>query len=218
MIKFSEIKLFTIKIDFMKIFIITISIVVGIFLLFQIYIIMSINKTETQTYKLIRKEKNFEIRYYPAAMMAMITSTSKSYRDLGSSGFGKLAKYIFGGNSEKKRIAMTSPVRMDIGETNSTMAFVLPSIYNQNTLPKPNDSSIDIITSEPEYVAVQQFGGFANNESINEHKTILENNLIDKGLSFYGNFRYLGYNPPYQLFGRRNEVIVALYESNFGEK
>jgi hypothetical protein len=202
----------------MKIFIITISIVVGIFLLFQIYIIMSINKTETQTYKLIRKEKNFEIRYYPAATMAMITSTSKSYRDLGSSGFGKLAKYIFGGNSEKKRIAMTSPVRMDIGETNSTMAFVLPSIYNQNTLPKPNDSSIDIITSEPEYVAVQQFGGFANNESINEHKTILENNLIDKGLSFYGNFRYLGYNPPYQIFGRRNEVIVALYESNFGEK
>jgi hypothetical protein len=98
------------------------------------------------------------------------------------------------------------------------MAFVLPSIYNQNTLPKPNDSSIDIITSEPEYVAVQQFGGFANNESINEHKTILENNLIDKGLSFYGNFRYLGYNPPYQIFGRRNEVIVALYESNFGEK
>lgn len=148
----------------MKIFIITISIIVGLFLLFQIYLIMSINKTETQTYKLIRREKNFEIRYYPAATMAMITSSSKSYRDLGSSGFRKLAKYIFGGNTEKKQIAMTSPVRMDIGETNSTMAFVLPSIYNQSTIPKPNDSSIDIITSEPEYVAVIQFGGFAGNE------------------------------------------------------
>lgn len=202
----------------MKIFIITISIVVGIFLLFQIYLIMSINKTETQSYKLIRKEKNFEIRYYPAATMAMITSTSKSYRDLGSSGFKKLAKYIFGGNSQKKQIAMTSPVHMDIGETNSTMAFVLPSIYNQSTVPKPNDSSIDIITSEPEYVAVIQFGGFASNESINEHKTMLENNLNIKGISFYGNFRYLGYNPPYQLFGRRNEVIVALPDTNFIEK
>ncbi len=175
---------------------------------------MSINKTETQTYKLIR----FEIRYYPAATMAMITSTSKSYRDLGSSGFRKLAKYIFGGNSEKKQIAMTSPVRMDIGETNSTMAFVLPSIYNQSTIPKPDDSSIDIITSEPEYVAVIQFGGFASNESINEHKTMLENNLNILGISFYGNFRYLGYNPPYQLFGRRNEVIVALPDTNFIEK
>lgn len=202
----------------MKIFIVTISIVVGIFLLFQIYLIMSINKTETQAYKLIRKEKNFEIRYYPAATMAMITSTSKSYRDLGSSGFRKLAKYIFGGNTEKKQIAMTSPVRMDIGETNSTMAFVLPSIYNQSTIPKPNDSSIDIITSDPEYVAVIQFEGFASNESINEHKTMLENNLNIKGISFYGNFRYLGYNPPYQLFGRRNEVIVALPDTNFIEK
>ena len=66
----------------MKIFIIIISVLVGIFILFQIYTVLSINKTETQAYKLIRKEKNFEIRYYPAATMAMITSTSKSYRDL----------------------------------------------------------------------------------------------------------------------------------------
>ena len=110
----------------MKVFIIITIILIGIFILFQIYTTMSINKTETQAYKLIRVEESFEIRYYPAATMAMITSTSKSYRELGNSGFGKLAKYIFGGNSEKKQIAMTSPVPMDIGNTNSTMAFVLP--------------------------------------------------------------------------------------------
>jgi hypothetical protein len=194
----------------MKVFIITVIILIGIFILFQIYTIMSINKTETQAYKVIKVEEKFEIRYYPAATMAMISSTSKSYRDLGSSGFGKLAKYIFGGNSEKKQIAMTSPVHMDISDTKSTMAFVLPSTYNQTNLPKPNDSSISIITSEPEYVAVIQFGGFASNESIDKHRAILENELKNKGLSYYGDFRYLGYNPPYQLLGRRNEVIVSL--------
>lgn len=194
----------------MKVFIITVIILIGLFILFQIYTIMSINKTETQAYKVIKSEDKFEIRYYPAATMAMISSNSKSYRDLGSSGFGKLAKYIFGGNSEKKQIAMTSPVHMDIGDTKSTMAFVLPSAYNQTNLPKPNDSSISIITSEPEYVAVIQFGGFASNETIDKHRAMLENELKNKGLSYYGDFRYLGYNPPYQLFGRRNEVIVAL--------
>jgi len=194
----------------MKALIITVIILIGIFILFQIYTIMSINKTETQAYKVIKVEEKFEIRYYPAATMAMISSTSKSYRDLGSSGFGKLAKYIFGGNSEKKQIAMTSPIHMDINDTKSTMAFVLPSAFNQTNLPKPNDSSISIITSEPEYVAVIQFGGFATNESIDKHRVILENELKNKGLSYYGDFRYLGYNPPYQLFGRRNEVIVAL--------
>jgi hypothetical protein len=199
----------------MKVFIITITIFIGLFILFQIYTIMSSNKTETQSYKLIRKEENFEIRYYPAATMAMIYSTSKSYRDLGSSGFGKLAKYIFGGNSEKKQIAMTSPVRMEIGAAKSTMAFVLPKAYNENNAPKPEDLGIDIVTSDPEYVAVIQFGGFASNESIQEHRTMLENDLKKKGLSYYGNFRYLGYNPPYQLLGRKNEVIVALNANNF---
>jgi hypothetical protein len=62
---------------------------------------------------------------------------------------------------------------------------------------------------------VIQFGGFGSNESINEHKKMLENDLKKKGLSYYGNFRYLGYNPPYQLFGRKNEVIVALNANNF---
>jgi hypothetical protein len=176
---------------------------------------MSINKTETQAYKIIRVEENFEIRFYPAATMAMISSTAKSYRDLGNSGFSKLAKFIFGGNSEKKQIAMTSPVHMDISDTGSTMAFVLPSTYNKSNLPKPNDPGISIITSEPEYVAVIQFAGFANTASINKHRAMLENALKNKGLSYYGNFRYLGYNPPFQLFGRRNEVIVALNTENF---
>jgi hypothetical protein len=199
----------------MKVFTTIALLIIGIFILFQIYTTMSINKTETQAYKVIRAEENFEIRYYPAATMAMISSTSKSYRYLGQSGFGKLAKYIFGGNSEKKQIAMTSPVHMDIGDAKSTMAFVLPSTYNETNLPTPNDSSISIVTSEPEYVAVIQFAGFASNESINEHQILLEESLKTKGLSYYGDFRYLGYNPPYQLFDRRNEVIVALNADQF---
>ena len=201
----------------MKIFLITAGILILLLVLFQIYTTMSIHKTETQAYQVIRVEKNFEIRYYPVAMMAMISSTSKSYRDLGSSGFGKLAKYIFGGNDEKKQIAMTSPVHMDINDTTSTMAFVLPSGYNQDNLPKPNDSSIAIRASEPEFVAAVKFGGFASTESINKHIAILQKSLQEAGLSHHGNFRFLGYNPPYQIFGRRNEVIVALNENEINQ-
>ena len=202
----------------MKIFLITAGILILLLVLFQIYTTMSIYKTETQAYQVIRVEKNFEIRYYPVAMMAMISSTSKSYRDLGRSGFGKLAKYIFGGNDEKKQIAMTSPVHMDINDTTSTMAFVLPSGYNQDNLPKPNDSSITISASEPEYVAAVKFGGFASTDRINKHIVILQESLKEAGLSHHGNFRFLGYNPPYQIFGRRNEVIVALNERELNLK
>jgi hypothetical protein len=194
----------------MKIFLIIIAILTGILALSQIYLAVVSNKTETQQYKVIKEEKLFEVRYYPAALMAKINSTTKSYRDLGTSGFGKLAKYIFGGNHEKKEIAMTSPVHMEIGDSISTMAFVMPSSFKKEELPIPNNAEIVIEPSEPEYVAVIQFGGFASNESITKHKDILEKALKAKGISYYGNFRYLGYNPPFQIFGRRNEVIVSL--------
>ena len=199
----------------MKVLIIIAIIVVAIFILFQIYTTMSVNKTETQAYQVIRLEENFEIRYYPAATMAMISSSATSYRELGNSGFSQLAKYIFGGNSEKKQIAMTSPVHMDMGDTNSTMSFVLPSAYNDSNSPKPNDPGISIVTSSPEYVAVIKFGGFASTESINKHRVLLEKSLQEKGISYHGSFRFLGYNPPYQLLGRRNEVIVALNADGF---
>lgn len=198
----------------MKIAIVVVSALLVLFIVFQMYISMVTNKSEQQAYKVIRKEKEFEIRYYPAAVMAKISSSSKSYRDLGYSGFGKLAKYIFGGNSEQKQIAMTSPVHMDIGDTVATMAFVMPAKFKKEDLPKPDNTDIQLEVAAAEYVAALQFDGFANTASIDKNKALLKKQLTAKGISFYGNFRFLGYNPPYQLFGRRNEVIVSV---NFTE-
>jgi hypothetical protein len=194
----------------MKIAFIIIGIFAILFSIFQIYTTMATGKTETQPYKVLREEGQFEIRYYPAAIMAKISMSSSSYRELGRSGFGTLAGYIFGGNDEKKQIAMTSPVHMDIGDSTSTMAFVMPADLSKEDMPTPNNAGIQIETSEPEYVAVWRFGGFANTSTINEYIEKLKQSLQDKGIAFHGNFRYLGYNPPYQIFGRRNEVIVAI--------
>jgi hypothetical protein len=199
----------------MKIFIVICSIAIIVFIVFQIYSTMATSKTETQQYKVIRTEDKFEIRYYPSVVLAKISSTSNSYLDLGYSGFGKLAKYIFGGNSKNKKIAMTSPVHMDIGDTVSTMAFVMPSSLKKEEMPIPDNAEILIQTSESEYVAAFQFGGFANNYNINKNKAILEKLLQESGISYYGNFRFLGYNPPYQIFDRRNEVIVAINSDEF---
>ncbi|MFM7399863.1 MAG: heme-binding protein, partial [Bacteroidota bacterium] len=34
--------------------------------------------------------------------------------------------------------------------------------------------------------------------------------LEKQGIQYAGNFRYLGYNPPFQLIGRRNEIMVHI--------
>ncbi len=75
---------------------------------------------------------------------------------------------------------MTSPVHMEIGDTLSTMEFVMPSHFKKDDLPNPNNTDIVIETTEPEYVAVVQFGGFADTKSIDRHKVILENALKEQ--------------------------------------
>lgn len=180
----------------------------GVLLLFQTYVTMASNQTDVQPYQVIRTEKDFEIRFYPSATMASITSTSKTYKHLGSTGFRKLAGYIFGGNEAKTKIAMTAPVYMDINDSVSTMSFVMPKGYNPQNLPKPDDADIAISTTSNQYKAAIRFGGYADDEKIKQYSHILEEALKAASISYYGRFMYLGYNPPYQLFGRRNEIIV----------
>ena len=192
----------------MKIFLLIISTLIALFIVFQLYITMA--KSETQAYTVIKEEKGFEIRYYPSCTMAMITSSANTYRELGSSGFRKLAGYIFGGNEDKKHIAITSPVHLYIHDSVSTMAFVMPANYTKDNLPLPNDTGVTIKMIPEEYVAAIQFGGFASADKIAKYTKILQDSLKEHHIGYYGNFRFLGYNPPYQLFGRRNEIVVAV--------
>jgi hypothetical protein len=171
---------------------------------------MSTNKTEEQKYSLVRQYKDFEIRFYPSAIIATINSNAKTYRDLSGPGFQKLAGYIFGGNEANAKISMTTPVQMDINDSVSTMSFVMPSAYTKENLPKPNDPGVRIKNTEDEYVAVIRFGGYASDEDLKIYSEKLQNLLKENGITSFGNYRFLGYNPPFQFIGRRNEIIVTV--------
>ncbi|MBK7039936.1 MAG: heme-binding protein [Bacteroidetes bacterium] len=194
----------------MKILLIITSILVILFLVFQVYTVMATRKTNEQPYSVIKKEKEFEIRFYPSVPIATMSSSAKSFKELGSEGFRKLAGYIFGANQDNKSIAMTSPVSMSIEDTASTMSFVMPSGYTLDNLPKPNDDAVKLAMSNEEYVAVISFGGFASDEDIQSYTEALKEILIKNNISYLGSFKYLGYNPPYQLVDRRNEIVVRI--------
>jgi hypothetical protein len=194
----------------MKAFIIILAVAILLIVLFQSFNIMPINKIEEQKHSLIRKYKDFEIRFYPSATIAAIKSDAKTYRDLSGPGFQKLANYIFGGNEVNKKISMTTPVQMDINDSVSTMSFVMPSAYSKENLPKPNDPDVHIINTADEYVAVIKFGGYASDKDLKFYSEKLQNFLNENKITSFGNYRFLGYNPPYQFIGRRNEVIVSV--------
>jgi hypothetical protein len=194
----------------MKNMVITLIVLSVILIAFQSFMVISTNRTEKQTYKVIKKEDEFEIRYYPPTTFATIQSSAKNYRELSGSGFRKIAGYIFGNNESSSKIAMTTPVHMDINDEGSSMSFVMPSAYDINNLPRPNDANVKLHQTPGEYVAAIAFGGFANDASIKKYAAELEKALGNKGIKSIGHFRYLGYNPPYQLVGRKNEIIVTV--------
>ncbi len=191
---------------------ITILVLISLILiLFQSFMIKSSSGIEKQPYKVIKNEKDFEIRYYPPATFATIKSSATSYRELAGSGFRKIAGYIFGNNETSSKIAMTSPVHMDISQEGSSMSFVMPSEYDIKKLPRPNDATVQIHETQGEYAAAIEFGGYANDQSIKKYASQLAQLLNEKGIKTIGHYRYLGYNPPYQFIGRKNEVIVTIY-------
>ena len=181
-------------------------------LLIAIPIVMSFTKTsiEKQKYRLVKKEKEFEIRFYPPAILATTRSAVKSYRELGSSGFRKIAGYIFGNNESSAKIAMTAPVHMDINDKGSSMSFVMPSQYTLDKLPRPADSRVELHESAAVYMAAIEFGGYANDEKIKQYADRLVQALNRNGIKTTGNPTFLGYNAPYELIGRKNEVVIAI--------
>lgn len=181
-----------------------------VFIVFQSFSAMSAFKTETQKYRLVKMEEGFEIRFYPRATFATIQSKASNYKQAANSSFRKLAGYIFGGNDQNKSIAMTSPVRMEMSDNGSAMSFVMPEKYDSTNLPKPKDANVQIIQSKESYEAVIAFGGYANDEKIKEYTNKLVTLLNKKGIKITGGYNFLGYNAPFQFFGRKNEIAIPI--------
>jgi hypothetical protein len=192
----------------MKTIIVIVSIVVVIILITGIYT-MTKGKTETQKYEVIYTRKNFEIRFYPEAILATVEMNG-SYDNSRNSGFKVLAGYIFGGNEENTQIAMTSPVRMSGNEKLNTMSFVLPSEMEFDKLPVPKNKNVKLHKSKPMYTASVRFGGYASEADISKHREKLSEILKELNIQHTNQFEYLGYNPPFQPVNRRNEMQVEL--------
>jgi hypothetical protein len=196
----------------MKIAIIIISILLLIVIV-QIYLSRSTKLTEQHNYKVIKKFDKFEIRKYDAALFSSVKLNNKGYKESSSEGFRILAGYIFGDNDAKEKIAMTSPVVMELGDS-SKMMFMVPKNYNLKNLPNPNNSKIVFEKEEVKIIAAIRFDGWADDEKIEKYKTILMNELANEKLNFINKFSFLGYNPPYEVMNRRNEIVVELINYN----
>ena len=196
----------------MKAFIISILIVALLVMAIQIKTARSSGRIEQYPYELIKDYNSFEIRRYEKAIFARTLVDSPSYRSGSSAAFRTLASYIFGGNDRNENISMTSPVAMRQGQ-GLEMEFMMPSSYTIESLPAPNRANIEIYEKPSVVMAAIRFGGWASDDKIAEMTELLKYHLDKNNIQHTGNFLYLGYNPPYQMVNRRNEVAVEIISS-----
>lgn len=176
----------------------------------QAYTTMSTKGTPQQPYTVLKTIGDLEVRHYPAALTASVLRPGTTYKEVSNSGFRSLAGYIFGGNAQEKSIAMTAPVHMELGPDSSRMRFVMPEGLTMDSLPAPNDPNVKLERVPEEVVAVLRFGGFSSDEKIAAYSEALLEQVKAAGLRSIGHVRFMGYDPPWQVVARRNEVVVAV--------
>ena len=149
--------------------------------------------------------EQIEIRAYAPRVMAVTGMDEDT-----DGGFRVLAGYIFGGNAEEEKIAMTAPVQQSMaGE--KEMAFMMPAEYALEDLPEPEDQRVSFREAPAYTAAVIQFSGWASAEKADEKWQQLRGFLISEGIDITGEPTLNQYNPPWTLpFMRRNEIIVPV--------
>ena len=95
---------------------------------------------EEASYNVVQKNDIYEIRYYSDRLIVQVANKGDN------NSFRKLFKYISGENKNSEKIAMTVPVTQTKKDDQMFMQFYLPSKFNRNTTPIPNNPDLEITT------------------------------------------------------------------------
>ena len=159
---------------------------------------------EEANYKVVKENKNYEIRKYSDRLVIETNSTQ-------GNGFRKLFNYISGNNEQKEEIKMTVPVTQEIKNGNMTMQFYLPSKFNKDNVPKPSNAEIEILTIQGGYYAVIKYSGRSSDKNFLKNKDILEKQLKQDNVVILSPPIRASYNSPFTLpILKRNEVMYRV--------
>jgi len=169
--------------------------------------------TEQQPFDVIARLPGFELRHYPAHVVAEV-AVSGSFESAGISGFRPLVGYISSGG-----VAMTAPVlqqsRDEVDDVTSArthlVSFVMPAGADVASLPVPADARV-VLREVPEHTAAaRQFSGRWTAGSFRRHAAALRADVVAAGWQPDGPLRWARFDPPWTpWFRRRNEVVLPV--------
>lgn len=200
------------------------SVALAIWTASSAYIVWGIEQAQ---YEVLESRGEYEIRLYAPMLVAETEMNNEARRGEGDA-FRVLASYIFGGNKQNRSIkmtapvirnlelpsqdiAMTAPVLIDDNSANSSMTFVVPSKFTQETIPVPNDPRVKLRTVPERTIAALSFGWQAPKSRRAKKVQELLSLLRRDGIEIAGTPVYAGFNPPFSVpFLKRHEIQVEI--------
>lgn len=162
-----------------------------------------------------KQGEDYETRTYQATKWVSTSLTATEWDAAMSTGFRRLFKYIQGTNQNKAKVEMTAPVSCYVEpgagptcESKFTVSFYIPEEH-QATPPEPSDPDV-FIEERKEFTAyVRTHGGFSNEQMKRDELLKLLESLKRDGAEFVDQpFYVAGYDSPFKLTNRRNEVWI----------
>ena len=187
--------------------------------------------TEQQPYEVVERYPGFELRRYPAHVVAEV-SVRGSFESAGNRAFSALFGYITGQNRSASSIAMTAPVVQELAgpekiamtapvvqtETSTgehVIAFVLPGSMTAESAPVPTDPQVRIRAVPERLAAVTRYSGRWAESAYRRHLAGLEAATTQAGFVPVGVARFARFDPPFTpWFLRRNEVVQDVRRSD----
>ena len=187
---------------------------------------------EEPSYKTLVQDGSMEVRLYEPRLSA-VTHLSGDMDQASNQGFRRIADFIFRNNTSNRpstesssasaeKIAMTAPVIVKPhgsqasgaayqNAENWSVEFVMPKVYTQDTLPRPNNPQVSITAIPTKTYAVLTYSGLNTQSRIQKEIDALSAWIQSKGFKATGEPQLARYDPPWTLpFWRRNEIWIEL--------
>lgn len=181
-------------------------------------------------YRLIEKDGSYELREYPALLLAEVLIGGADFEEAGNRAFNPLFRYISGNNRARakiamtapvvqeaaeaargEQIAMTAPVRQEAVEGGYRVAFIMPAGYTAETIPEPLDPRVQIRIAPPRLFAALRYSGGWSATAFARRENELRALLATRGLTVAGEPITARYNAPFVPGPfRRNEVLIPV--------
>jgi hypothetical protein len=166
---------------------------------------------ERPSYVVVARRDGYEVRRYDSYLAAE-TTVFGSYESTGNLAFRRLAGFIFGRNSQGKKMKMTVPVTHEPMENGGhRYRFVMERAFTEDDLPQPVDDTVAVVRVPAVHYAALPYRGGRDERRFRFAEAKLLAGLQQDGVPNVGPATNAVYDGPYVPGPlRRNEVLIPV--------